>query len=55
MGGVSFAGTTQHIRNGTNDHIGIALRTEEDKMITVKGTTLTKSGIFQRTLDQVNG
>lgn len=41
--------------NGPNDHIGIVLRTEQDKIITAEGNYYNKSGIFQRFRDQVNG
>ncbi|MBU5672203.1 CHAP domain-containing protein [Paenibacillus brevis] len=41
--------------NGPNDHIGIVLRTEQDKIITAEGNFHNKSGIFERTADQING
>lgn len=43
------------VGNGPNDHIGIVLRTEQDKIITAEGNYYNKSGIFQRNRDQVNG
>lgn len=41
--------------NGPNDHIGVVLRTEQDKIITAEGNFYNKSGIFERAKDQVNG
>lgn len=41
--------------NGSNDHIGVVLGTEQDKIITAEGNYYNKSGIFQRTQDQVSG
>lgn len=43
------------LENGPNDHIGVLLRTEQDKIITAEGNFYNKSGIFQRTQDQING
>ncbi|MGG0168811.1 CHAP domain-containing protein [Paenibacillus dokdonensis] len=41
--------------NGPNDHIGVVLRTEQNKIITAEGNFYNKSGIFERTKDQING
>ncbi|MEC0091984.1 CHAP domain-containing protein [Paenibacillus macquariensis] len=41
--------------NGPNDHIGVVLRTEQNKIITAEGNFYNKSGIFERTQDQING
>ncbi|OAB28386.1 hypothetical protein PMSD_22975 [Paenibacillus macquariensis subsp. defensor] len=41
--------------NGPNDHIGVVLRTEQNKIITAEGNFHNKSGIFERTQDQING
>lgn len=43
------------VGNGLNDHIGVVLRIEQDKIITAEGNYYNKSGIFQRSRDQING
>ncbi|PAF30823.1 CHAP domain-containing protein [Paenibacillus sp. 7516] len=43
------------VGNGPNDHIGVVLRFEQDKVITAEGNFNNKSGIFNRRLDQING
>ncbi|MFE0554832.1 CHAP domain-containing protein [Paenibacillus sp. NPDC058910] len=41
--------------NGLNDHIGVVVKIEQDKIITAEGNYYNKSGVFQRTRDQING
>ncbi|OKP88500.1 hypothetical protein A3844_07300 [Paenibacillus helianthi] len=43
------------VGNGPNDHIGVVLRVEQDKIITAEGNYNNRSGIFQRTREQING
>ncbi|WP_127539533.1 CHAP domain-containing protein [Paenibacillus illinoisensis] len=43
------------VGNGPNDHIGVVLRPEQDKVITAEGNFNNKSGIFNRRPDQING
>ncbi|MGG3510111.1 CHAP domain-containing protein [Paenibacillus sp. FSL W8-0187] len=41
--------------NGLNDHIGVVVKIEQGKIITAEGNYYNKSGIFQRTIEQING
>ncbi|WMT39604.1 CHAP domain-containing protein [Paenibacillus sp. D2_2] len=41
--------------NGPNDHIGVVLRIEQDKIITAEGNFYNKSGVFQRERERING
>lgn len=41
--------------NGPNDHIGVVIRAEADRLITAEGNYHNRSGIFDRTGVPVNG
>lgn len=41
--------------NGPNDHIGIIIKKEQGRIITAEGDFHNRSGIFQRTKEQING
>lgn len=43
------------VGNGLNDHIGVVLAIDQDKIITAEGNYNNLSGIFQRAREQVNG
>ncbi|OWR32347.1 hypothetical protein CDO73_01690 [Saccharibacillus sp. O23] len=41
--------------NGANDHIGVVIRAEGDRLITAEGNYRNRSGIFDRTGVAING